>query len=90
MFAVDGAGGAQGGGAASDGVTALKILAGLMIGPNGPTVVNFAHITLQFKLQDMWIGVYWRDDSTMSEVDYSVWVCLLPMLPICINRVRRR
>lgn len=33
---------------------------------------------LEFKLQDMWIGVYWK--SVGHAVD--VWVCLIPCVPI--------
>ncbi len=36
---------------------------------------------IEFKLADMWIGVYWaRKDGYLD-----VWVCLLPCLPIHIR-----
>jgi hypothetical protein len=66
----------------------MRILAGHLIGANGPYTINFVYITLQFKLQDMWIGAYWHDESTINRIEYSIWICLLPMLPICIRRVR--
>ena len=41
----------------------------------------------EFKLQDMWIGVFWKvsrapNDPQWGRVD--VWVCFVPTLPIHI------
>jgi hypothetical protein len=65
-----------------------RVLAGRLVGRNGPYIVNFVYITLQFKLQDIWVGVYWRNESEFDRIDYVIWICLVPMLPICIRRVR--
>ena len=34
-------------------------------------------LKLEFVLQDMWIGVYWRPKH--------IWVCLLPCFPVHIQ-----
>lgn len=66
----------------------MKTLAWHKFGPNGPYTVNYLYIALQFKLEDMWIGVFWRTDHEIDKVQWSAWVCILPMLPIFIRRVR--
>jgi hypothetical protein len=41
-------------------------------------------IRLEFKPQDFWIGVFWKngiDDPRVTDV----WFCLLPCLPIHIH-----
>lgn len=42
------------------------------------------HITVsvEFVPQDVWVGVYWRRRWALL----SVWVCLLPCLPIHVER----
>lgn len=35
-------------------------------------------LQLEFKLEDFWIGAFWR--QTPSKFD--LWICLLPCLPI--------
>jgi hypothetical protein len=35
-------------------------------------------VRLEFKLEDFWIGVFWK----RSQVATHVWICLLPCLPI--------
>jgi hypothetical protein len=53
-------------------------------------------VRLEFKIEDMWIGVYWKSSCTTlahmdgkePEVTYNqldIWVCLLPCLPIHIT-----
>ena len=38
-------------------------------------------IVLEFKLQDLWIGVFWKtNDIGLTDI----WVCLFPCLPIHI------
>jgi hypothetical protein len=47
---------------------------------------------IEFKLEDMWVGVFWRRHEFMPaypqhhEIQYDVWICLLPCLPIHIVR----
>ncbi|MHA2092276.1 MAG: hypothetical protein ACW98K_15615 [Candidatus Kariarchaeaceae archaeon] len=36
-------------------------------------------ICLEFKLQDMWIGMFWKCDGS-TEID--IWICLIPCFPI--------
>ena len=40
-------------------------------------------ISIEFRLQDMWIGAFWRKDSAYQR--YYLWICLLPCLPILIT-----
>ena len=35
-------------------------------------------IRLEFKLQDMWLGLFWKKGD--REVD--IWLCLIPCFPI--------
>jgi len=37
-------------------------------------------IKLERKIQDMWIGVYWKN----GEYILHIWVCIIPCLPIHI------
>lgn len=66
----------------------MNVLAGRLFGTNGPYRVDFVHVTLQFKLEDMWVGVFWKNESTMMIREYTIWICILPTLPICIRRVK--
>lgn len=42
---------------------------------------RFCWIRLEYKLQDMWIGLFWRRHGSGGDV----WICLLPCLPIHIS-----
>ena len=33
---------------------------------------------LEFKPQDLWVGVYWKDKDGW----FDLWVCVLPCLPV--------
>ena len=37
-------------------------------------------VRLEFKVEDLWIGAFWRRD----DVGLDIWVCLLPCLPLHI------
>ena len=37
-------------------------------------------IKLEFKIQDMWIGIFWKK----SDIRTDVWICSVPMFPIHI------
>jgi hypothetical protein len=38
---------------------------------------------LEFKLEDCWVGVFWRTTEAHDNAKrVDVWVCLLPMLPL--------
>lgn len=53
-------------------------------------------IRIEFKLQDMWIGVFWKKDYTIEQYAHlpegckyvsrnlDVWICLIPCFPIHI------
>lgn len=45
-------------------------------------------VTLEFKLEDCWIGVFWRRRRTWEECmgggSMDIWLCLLPCFPIHI------
>ena len=40
-------------------------------------------VRLEFKLEDFWVGVFWRGTRMPEMTD--VWVCLIPCLPIHIT-----
>jgi hypothetical protein len=40
-------------------------------------------IRLEFKVQDLWIGIYWSTTDSATDI----WICLLPTLPIHITLV---
>lgn len=40
-----------------------------------------ASIALEFKWQDLWIGVFWKRKDSFQHL----WVCLFPCLPIHIQ-----
>ncbi len=42
-------------------------------------------IRLEFKLQDCWIGLYWKRDQDRLHV----WLCVLPCVPLHIELTRR-
>ncbi len=35
-------------------------------------------VSLEFKIQDLWIGVFWKT----GKGEFDLWLCLLPCLPI--------
>lgn len=37
---------------------------------------------LEWKLQDLWIGVFWRRGAWSQGTNWDVWICLLPCLPL--------
>ena len=39
------------------------------------------HCQLEFKLEDMWIGAYWRRGS----LSWDLWICLVPCVPLHIS-----
>jgi hypothetical protein len=45
------------------------------------------NIHIEFKLEDMWVGVYWKSKYKASNLTrhIDIWVCLLPCLPIHIS-----
>ena len=39
-------------------------------------------ISLEFKVEDLWIGVFWRRKVLGPWTFIDVWLCLVPMFPI--------
>ena len=35
-------------------------------------------LQLEFKIEDLWIGAYWRQTNKK----FDLWICLLPCIPI--------
>lgn len=40
-----------------------------------------AHAQFEWKLEDMWVGAFWRQIGT----SYDLWICLVPCLPLHIS-----
>ena len=38
-------------------------------------------VTLEFKVEDMWIGFFWKKEN--------LWICVFPTIPIHIERHNR-
>lgn len=44
------------------------------------------HVRLEFKLEDAWIGVFWKRTPQGREAKKTdIWVCLVPCLPVHIT-----
>ena len=46
---------------------------------------------IEFKLEDVWVGVFWRAEhfELTASTFYDVWVCIVPCLPIHIMWERK-
>jgi hypothetical protein len=50
-------------------------------------------LRLEFKLQDAWVGAFWRGGRHVSEETglvvrtLEIWLCLLPCMPIHVTRI---
>lgn len=44
-------------------------------------------VSLLFEKRDLWVGVYWDKNSMYSShpLVMSIYVCIIPTLPICIQ-----
>jgi len=47
-------------------------------------------ISLEFKLEDFWIGLFWRNSKAKTDngpktMCIEIWICLFPCLPIHIQ-----
>ncbi len=52
-------------------------------------------IRLRFEPRDLWVGLYWTVQllyiqNWTRHTEVRLYVCLLPMLPICLAWTRRR
>jgi hypothetical protein len=46
------------------------------------TIFEVGRVAWLFEPRDIWIGVYWNSERHGGWRELTVWVCLLPMLPI--------
>lgn len=48
-------------------------------------------VQLEFKPQDLWIGVFWKKggERGFDEDHINVWICIIPMIPIHLRRYRK-
>lgn len=53
-----------------------------MKGVEGDTLIfDGWHCAIEWKLQDLWVGVYWKRIGNA----WDIWVCLLPCLPLHVS-----
>lgn len=60
-------------------------------------------VDLEFKLQDLWVGIFWKhkpsvmklyykhggSDLVPMEIKTDIWICIIPCFPIHIT-IRRK
>jgi hypothetical protein len=46
------------------------------------TLLDFGWIALLFEPRDIWVGVYWDIQKRGGWKELSIWICVLPTLPI--------
>lgn len=56
--------------------------------------MKLTRIRLEFKLEDMWVGVFWKHgfatlDSGKKKLWTDIWLCLLPCLPVHLTVVHK-
>lgn len=39
----------------------------------------YRRVRLEFKVEDMWVGVFWK---RITPSHFDLWICLLPCLPV--------
>lgn len=46
---------------------------------------------MEFKIEDLWIGVFWRTAYSDAAKRYltHIWICLVPCVPIHISYVAK-
>ena len=42
-------------------------------------------VRLEFKLEDLWVGIFWEVDVWTVDI----WICIIPCFPIHIQRTER-
>lgn len=57
--------------------------------------MKVSKLSAKFKVEDFWIGVYWEKSQTIDIGNsfesgnlyktYSIYICILPCFPICIE-----
>ena len=51
----------------------MKTLAHWTVGKNA--------IALEYKLADMWVGMFWQRKDTDVRRSLHIWLCIVPCLP---------
>ncbi len=52
---------------------------------------GYVHLQPELKLEDLWIGAFWRLERSKFNNDYGtlyavdVWICLVPCVPLHIS-----
>lgn len=66
---------------------AADVLEAVILADKEPSRMSLMgwHVRLEWKLEDLWIGVFWRRGKRGKASLFDVWVCLLPCLPIHIS-----
>lgn len=49
--------------------------------------ISHVNLQLEFKPQDMWVGVFWRTEETDWRPSHivraiDIWLCIVPCLPL--------
>ena len=52
--------------------------------------MNLSFCRIEFKPQDLWIGVYWKKtycqtDDGKKLFSTDVWICIIPMFPLHLS-----
>jgi len=49
--------------------------------------IDRVSVSLLFEMRDLWVGVYWDKvpDVMSTPLRWSVYICVVPMFPICIR-----
>ena len=48
--------------------------------------LSLRNILIEFKLEDMWIGLFWKKIMRYQGFyQYDIYICLIPCFPICIR-----
>lgn len=47
-------------------------------------------IRFEFKIEDFWIGAFWKRTGGMGMEYVDIWICLIPCVPLHLTRARWR
>ena len=39
-------------------------------------------LRIEFKIEDCWIGAFWKSNTSWIGYKYDLWVCIIPCFPI--------
>lgn len=52
------------------------------------TILRRVALTLEWKVEDFWVGAFWKLERRMSALQFDLWICLLPCLPIHFKLIK--